>query len=180
VPIGASDAVDCFESENAVVLFMRVFPYRFGANFVSRVDLPVEPGEQPTQDRFEIIRKDSIKDKEMTASKLLTAIAVALAAISGGAHAETYDGVHTVNSVASRSEVNVEAVVAARSANPYATGADAGVQTVASTADRSSVHAEAVAKAHDPLQSLDRRAFYRDQVPAAYSKPRVSTRQAAL
>lgn len=118
----------------------------------------------------------------MTASKLISAIAVALAAISGGAHAETYDGVHTVHSVASRSEVNAQAVVAARSANPYAEGANAGVQqAIASTADRASVRADAVAKAHDPLQSLDRRAFYRDQVPAAYSKPRVSnTRQAAL
>jgi hypothetical protein len=117
----------------------------------------------------------------MTASKLLSAIAVALAAISGGAHAETYDGVHTVNSVASRSDLRAQAVTASHGANPYAEGANSGVQTVASTANRASVHADAVAKAHDPLQSLDRRAFYRDQVPAAYSKPRVSfTRQAAL
>jgi len=43
------------------------------------------------------------------------------------------------------------------------------------------VQAEAVAKAHDPLQSLDRRAFYRDEVPQAYKKPSVSfTRQAGL
>lgn len=116
----------------------------------------------------------------MTASKLLSAVAVALAAISGGVHAETYDGVHTVNSVVSRSDVQSQAVVAARSANPYAEGANAGIQTVASTANRSTVRAEAVARAHDPLQSLDRRAFYRDQVPAAYSKPRVTTQEAKL
>ena len=117
----------------------------------------------------------------MNASKILSAIAVAVAAISGAAHAETYEGVQTVNSVASRAEVNAGAVVAARGANPYAEGANSGVQTVASTADRSTVRAEAVAKAHDPLQSLDRRAFFRDQVPAAYSKPTVSlSRQAAL
>ena len=55
-----------------------------------------------------------------------------------------------------------------------------GVTTIVSTADRAKVNEEAVAKAHDPLQSLDRRAFYRDTVPAAYNKPTVSfTRQAA-
>lgn len=117
----------------------------------------------------------------MNASKILSAIAVAVAAISGAAHAETYEGVTTVNSVASRAEVNASAVVAARGANPYAEGANSGVLTVASTSDRSSVRAEAVAKAHDPLQSLDRRAFYRDEVPQAYKKPSVSfTRQAGL
>jgi len=118
----------------------------------------------------------------MTTSKLLSAIAVALAAISGGVHAETYDGVHTVNSIASRADVGSQGVAAARAGNTFGDGANSGTQTIASsTASRSSVHADAVAKAHDPLQSLDRRAFYRDQVPAAYSKPRVSmTRQAAL
>jgi hypothetical protein len=118
----------------------------------------------------------------MTASKLLSAIAVALAAISCGVHAETYDGVHTVHSVASRADVNSQAVAAAHSANPYADGASSGTQVIASsTTDRTTMHQQAVATAHDPLQSLDRRSYYRDQVPAAYLKPRVSlSRQASL
>ena len=50
-----------------------------------------------------------------------------------------------------------------------------------STLDRQAVRDQAVAAAHNPLQSLDRRAFYRDEVPAAYKKPAVSfTRQAGL
>jgi hypothetical protein len=121
-----------------------------------------------------------LKEKKMNASKLISAIAVALAAISGGVHAETYDGVHTVHSTVSRAEVRAQAVTAAHSENPYAEGASAGVQASVNQGDRAQVHAQAVERAHDPLASLDRRAFYRDQVPAAYSKPKVNTRQAAL
>ena len=101
--------------------------------------------------------------------------------IAAGANAETYEGVHALTSSASRSEVAGQAVAAARAGNTYGEGASAGAQAFTSTASRSAVRAEAVAKAHDPFASLDRRAFYRDQVPAAYSKPKVSfTRQAAL
>jgi hypothetical protein len=114
----------------------------------------------------------------MNASKIIAAAALSLLA-AAGAHAETYDGVHTLTSSASRSEVAGQAVVAARAGNTYGDGASA--QPFTSTASRSAVHADAVAKSHDPLASLDRRAFYRDQVPSAYSKPKVSfTRQAAL
>ena len=116
----------------------------------------------------------------MNASKIIAAAALSLLA-AAGAHAETYDGVHALTSSASRSEVTSQAVVAARAGTTYGDGASAGAQPVTSTASRSAVHAEAVAKSHDPLASLDRRAFYRDQVPSAYSKPKVSfTRQAAL
>jgi hypothetical protein len=116
----------------------------------------------------------------MKASKLIATAALSLLAVAG-AQAETYEGVHPLTSSASRSEVAAQAVAAARSGNVYADGASAGVQTFASTADRAQVRAEAVAKAHDPFASLDRRAFYRDEVPAAYKKPKVSfTRQAGL
>ncbi|MGJ7526770.1 MULTISPECIES: alpha/beta hydrolase [unclassified Variovorax] len=116
----------------------------------------------------------------MNASKILAAAALSLLA-AAGAHAETYDGVHTVNSTISRAEVSSQAVVAAHAGNVYGDGATAGAQPFTSTADRAVVQAEAVAKAHDPLASLDRRAFYRDEVPAAYKKPSVSfTRQAGL
>ncbi|MDM0012510.1 alpha/beta hydrolase [Variovorax sp. J22P168] len=116
----------------------------------------------------------------MKASKIIAAAALTLLA-AAGAQAETYDGVHALTSSASRSEVRSQGVAAARAGNVYADGASAGAQTFSSTASRATVRAEAVAKSHDPLASLDRRAFYRDTVPAAYSKPKVSfTRQAAL
>ncbi|VTU23219.1 MULTISPECIES: alpha/beta hydrolase [unclassified Variovorax] len=116
----------------------------------------------------------------MKTSKILAAAAFSVLAVAG-AHAETYEGVHALTSSANRADVAAEAVVAAHSANPYAEGANSGVVAVASSADRATVRAQAVATAHNPLQSLDRRAFYRDQVPAAYYKPKVSlTRQAAL
>ncbi len=112
----------------------------------------------------------------MKASKLLAAAALSLVA-AAGAHAETYDGVHALTSSASRSEVAGQAVAAARAGNVYGDGASAGAQPFSSTASRTAVRAEAVAKAHDPLASLDRRAFYRDQVPSAYNKPKVSFRR---
>ena len=118
----------------------------------------------------------------MNAKQLLAISAAALALLgTAGAHAETYDGVHAITSDASRADVRSEAIAAARSGNPYADGASEGVATIASTLDRDAVREQAVAAAHNPLQSLDRRAFYRDQVPSAYNKPSVSfTRQAGL
>ena len=85
----------------------------------------------------------------MTASKLLSAVAVALMAVAGAAHAETYEGVHQLTSAASRADVASQAVVAAHSANPYATGANAGPAPVfVSSVSRGAVRAEAVAAAH--------------------------------
>ncbi len=85
----------------------------------------------------------------MTASKLLSAVAIALLAAAGGAHAETYNGVHPLTSGASRADVASQAVVAAHSANPYATGANSGPAPVmVSTLSRAAVRAEAVAAAH--------------------------------
>jgi len=85
----------------------------------------------------------------MTASKLLSAVAVALMAVAGAAHAETYEGVHQLTSAASRADVASQAVVAAHSANPYATGANAGpAQVFVSSTSRAAVRAEAVAAAH--------------------------------
>ncbi|WP_395319343.1 helicase SNF2 [Variovorax sp. UC74_104] len=84
----------------------------------------------------------------MTASKLLSAVSLALLAAAGAAHAESYEGVHQLTSAASRADVSGQAVVAAHSANPYATGANAGpAQVIASTANRAAVRAEAVAAA---------------------------------
>lgn len=118
----------------------------------------------------------------MNTKQLIAVSAAALAMLgAAGAQAETYEGVQTVTSYASRADVQAEAVAAARAGNPYSDSAAEGVVAVQSTLDRNAVRAQAVAAAHDPLQSLDRRAFYRDQVPSAYSKPAVSfTRQAGL
>lgn len=81
-------------------------------------------------------------------SKLLSGFALAIIA-AAGVHAETYDGVHAPVSANSRSDVKSEAVVAARSENPYAEGASAGVpQVIAGGVDRSSVRSQAVVAAH--------------------------------
>ena len=80
----------------------------------------------------------------MNASKLLSAVAVALMAVAGAAHAETYEGVQQVNSTVSRADVASQAVIAARGANPYATGANAGpAQVFVSSTSRAAVRAEA-------------------------------------
>jgi hypothetical protein len=117
----------------------------------------------------------------MKTSKIIAAAALGLLA-AVGAQAETYDGVHQLTSARSRADVASEAVVAAATGNVYGDAQSAVVAPVlTASADRATVRAEAVAAAHNPLQSLDRRAFYRDEVPAAYRKPQVSfTRQAAL
>lgn len=84
----------------------------------------------------------------MTASKLLSAISLALLAAAGAAHAESYDGVHQLTSATSRADVASQAVVAAHSANPYADGANDGPLQVSSTTSRAAIRAEAVAAAH--------------------------------
>jgi type IV secretory pathway TrbL component len=84
----------------------------------------------------------------MTASKILSAVAVALMAVAGSAHAETYEGVHPLTSGVSRAEVASEAVAAAHSADPYATAAQAGpARAFVSTVSVDAVRAEAVAAA---------------------------------
>jgi hypothetical protein len=89
-----------------------------------------------------------LKEIQMTASKILSAVAVALMAVAGAAHAESYEGVHQLTSAASRADVAGQAVVAAHSANPYATGANAGpAQVFVSSTSRDAVRADAVAAA---------------------------------
>lgn len=85
---------------------------------------------------------------------------IAVAALSllatVGAQAETYNGVHPLVSANSRADVQAQAVVAARSANPYADGANSGpAQVIAGNVDRSVVRAQAVAAAHAPNPYAD-------------------------
>ncbi len=119
----------------------------------------------------------------MKTSKIIAAAALAVLA-AAGAQAETYDGVLTVHSAQSRSEVGAQAVAAARAGNIYADGANAGLQPVfGGAANRAVVRSEAVAAAHAPNQNLDRKAFVNSTVPAAYTNGTLkirNVRQAAL
>ncbi len=117
----------------------------------------------------------------MTVSKLLSAIALAVIAASGAAHAETYQGVATVSSQQSREAVNGQAVVAARSGNIYGDAAGEGViQLSGRSTDRAGVRAEAVETAQSANQNLDRKAFVNSVVPSQYKIQRTNTRQAGL
>ncbi len=116
----------------------------------------------------------------MKTSKILAIAALSFVAAVGVAQAEEYQGVITVNSVASRAEVNSQAVAAAHQANPYAEGANAGVAApLLAQADRATVRAGAVATAHDPLASLDRKAFVNSTIPAQYTQGSLAVRRAA-
>ena len=91
----------------------------------------------------------------MNASKILAAAALSLLA-AAGAQAETYEGVLSVNSGVSRSEVAPQAVAAARAGNQYSEGASAGPQPFTSTVDRSVVQAGGRSRfTAEPLDGLD-------------------------
>jgi hypothetical protein len=149
----------CFQSWNAVIPSGGVARAFGGAHFIPSTN--------------------TLKDTDMNTRNILAAAALTLLAATG-AQAETYDGVLTVNTVASRSAVQGQAVAAARAGDTFGEGYAAGVQTVNTTADRSAVRGEAVVAAHNSLQTLNAKSYYRDQIPAEYKKARVSfTRQAA-
>ena len=116
----------------------------------------------------------------MKTSNILAAAALSLLAVAG-AHAETYQGVLNLTSVRTRADVNAEAVVAARSANPYAEGVSSRVAPVlTASADRSAVRAEAYAKAHAPNQNVRVESFANSTVPAQYTNGSLKVRQASL
>lgn len=80
----------------------------------------------------------------MKTSKIIAAAALSLLA-AAGAQAETYEGVLTVNSVASRAEVDAQARSVARAGNVYGEAAFAGVApALTASADRASVRNQAV------------------------------------
>lgn len=82
-----------------------------------------------------------------TASKLLSGFALAIIA-AAGVHAETYQGVTTINSTQSRAEVRAEGAIAARSGDQYSDAAGQGVVRVANSVDRAAVRSQGVAAAH--------------------------------
>lgn len=119
----------------------------------------------------------------MKTSNILAAAALSLLAVAG-AHAETYEGVLKQTGVLTRSEVSAQAVVAARSANPYADGVSSRVAPVlTASADRSTIRAEAYAKAHAPNQNVRVESFANSTVPAQYTNGSLkirNVRQASL
>ena len=116
----------------------------------------------------------------MKTSNILAAAAFSLLAVAG-AHAETYQGVLNLTSVRTRADVNAEAVVAARSANPYAEGVSSRVAPVlTASVDRNTVRAEAYAKAHAPNQNVRVESFANSIVPAQYTNGSLKVRQASL
>lgn len=115
-----------------------------------------------------------------TATKIISAAAVALMAVAGAAHAEEYDGVLTINSQRSRAEVQADAVAAAKSgANLYGDAAQAGVTQVAGNVDRNAIRAQAVAASHDPTSNLDRKAFVNSTIPSQYTNGSLAVRRQA-
>lgn len=116
----------------------------------------------------------------MNTSKLIAAAALSILA-AAGAHAETYEGVQAPVSANSRAEVQAEAVVAARSDDPFAEGVSSRVApALTASADRSVIRAQAVAAAHEPNQNLDRKAFVNSVIPSQYKIERPATQQAGL
>ena len=84
----------------------------------------------------------------MKTSKIIAAAALSLLA-AAGAQAETYEGVHAPVSANSRADVRAQAVVAARSDNPYAEAVSSRVAPIlTASTDRGIVRNEAVAAAH--------------------------------
>ena len=120
----------------------------------------------------------------MKTSNILAAAALSLLAVAG-AHAETYEGVLTQSGTFTRADVNAQAVVAARSANPYATGATSArvAPVLNASVDRSTVSAEAYAKAHAPNQNVRVESFANSKVPSQYTNGTLkigAARQASL
>ncbi|MDM0077583.1 alpha/beta hydrolase [Variovorax sp. J2P1-59] len=116
----------------------------------------------------------------MKTSKIIAAAALTILA-AAGAQAETYEGVHAPVSANSRADVNAQAVVAARSENPYADAVSSRVApALTASADRATVRAQAVATAHEANQNLDRKAFVNSVVPSQYKIVRPVSQQAGL
>ncbi|VTU21970.1 hypothetical protein H6CHR_01696 [Variovorax sp. PBL-H6] len=84
----------------------------------------------------------------MNTSKIIAAAALSLFA-AAGAQAETYHGVHAPVSASSRADVRAQAVIAARSENPYAEAVSSRVMPLMTASmERGSVRSEAIAAAH--------------------------------
>ena len=106
----------------------------------------------------------------MKTSHILAAAALTLLAATG-AQAETYDGVQTVNSVRSRSEVNAEAVATASAPDQNVVRGSRGAETVAVSGDRAKVRAEAVRAASAPDQNVTSGSRFNSKVISTLPNP---------
>lgn len=80
----------------------------------------------------------------MKTSKIIAAATLSLLA-AVGAQAETYDGVLTVNTVASRADVDAQARATARAGDVFSEASFAGVTpALTASADRATVRSQAV------------------------------------
>ena len=85
-----------------------------------------------------------MKTSQLKTSQFLGAVVLSLLGVSGGAQAETYQGVQTVHSTVSRAEVAGQARVAAREGDVFGDAASGGVTPLThSTLDRATVRSEA-------------------------------------
>jgi len=104
--------------------------------------------------------------------KKLSLITAALSlSVVALAHAETYDGVHSTNSVRSRAEVNAEAERAAAAPNQNVTRGSRGAEPFTSTASRDAVNAEAVEKNNAPDQNVTSGSRYNSRVISTMKRP---------
>ena len=148
-------SLDCFAPENTVVHFDPCCTRVCGGQFIqqssrrNRVEdadlgeLGTERGGLPIREdgapryRFEI-HPQLFEGIIMKTSQFIGAVVLSVLGVATGAQAETYQGVQTVNSVASRADVAAEARVAAREGDLFSEASYSGVASVPSSgADRS-------------------------------------------
>ncbi|KWT98106.1 MULTISPECIES: hypothetical protein [unclassified Variovorax] len=106
---------------------------------------------------------------------LLALAAIAAFGLSLGVHAETYDGVHVSASSKNRAEVNIEAVVEAKSID-LAAEPGRGVLTVASVASKEAVRAQAVAAAHAPDQNVKPSSRVNSKVVSTFNHTNIASK----
>lgn len=80
---------------------------------------------------------------------------LAILALAGAAHAESYDGVHQGPGVLARHEVAAQAVAAAHAPDQNVTRGSRGPDPFTSTVSREAMRQVAVAAAHAPDQNVN-------------------------
>lgn len=103
----------------------------------------------------------------MKTSQIITAAALAFAAITGAAHAESYQGVQEPVSALSRADVQQQAVATAHAANQNVSSSSVVLGALTQGRDRATVQAEAIAAARNSTQNLNPSAFVGSQIPTS-------------
>lgn len=85
-----------------------------------------------------------MKTSQLKTSQFLGAVFLSILGVSGGAQAETYQGVQTVNSTVSRADVAAQARVAAREGDVFGDASFSGVAPAMNSGlDRATVRSQA-------------------------------------